>query len=402
MPGGHFRPHRPGWGRLRQQLGFRHWFPHIPLALAQALLGLLVFELAYGGGWARLAAHIPANLTDIRPAGLAFLLIGAALVLMSIGLALRSRLAWTIALLLNVAVVLAIRLIPHASAPLLLNYAIVLLIALALAHRAFSRSSVAAGTIFAITSSLLLLIYAVFGSLYLGAQFNPPIRDLVTALYYAVVTMGTVGYGDITAQTPDARLFTISIIFLGIAVFATSISAIVGPMVSGSLNRIMNRKESRMSRSNHFVIVGLTPLAYNTYRELKRRAQPVVLIAPQEPPAGDFDAADVVVGDANNLETLRQANASEAQAVLAMRNDDSENAFIALTVKELKGKAKTVVAVNDAKHMERIKLVQPDIIISPQVLGGEILAMVLSGEPITGEFVMQRFLSFDSGAHREN
>jgi voltage-gated potassium channel len=46
--------------------------------------------------------------------------------------------------------------------------------------------------------------------------------------------------------------------------------------------------------------------------------------------------------------------------------------------------------------MERIKLVQPDIIISPQVLGGEILAMALSGEPITGDFVMQRFLNFDA------
>jgi voltage-gated potassium channel len=382
------------WRRLRQHFGLRHWFPHIPLALAQALLGLLVFELAYGGGWARLAAEIPGGLTNVHPSGIAFLLIGAALVLMSIGLALRSRLAWTIALLLNFAVVLAVRLIPHASAPWLVNYAVVLLVALGFAHRAFSRSSVAAGTIFAITSSLLLLIYAVFGALYLGAQFNPPIHDLITALYYAVVTMGTVGYGDIVARTPDARLFTISIVILGIAVFATSVSAIVGPLVSGSLNRIMSRKESRMHRSDHFVIVGLTALAYNTYRELKRRGQPVVLIAPQEPPAGDFDDADVIVGDANNLDILRKANAGEAQAVLAMRGDDSENAFIVLTVKELKGKAKTVVAVNDAKHMERIKLVQPDIIISPQVLGGEILAMVLSGEEITGEFVMQRFLNF--------
>ena len=95
-----------------------------------------------------------------------------------------------------------------------------------------------------------------------------------------------------------------------------------------------------MHRSDHFVIVGLTALAYNTYHELKRRGQPVVLIAPQEPPAGDFDDADVIVGDANNLEVLRKANASEAQAVLAMRVDDSENAFIVLTVKELKGKAK--------------------------------------------------------------
>ncbi|HVB39480.1 MAG TPA: hypothetical protein VNE83_01170, partial [Terriglobales bacterium] len=64
------------WRRLRQQLGFRHWFPHLPLGLAQALLGLLVFELAYGGGWARLMAEIPKGLTNVHPSGIAFLLIG--------------------------------------------------------------------------------------------------------------------------------------------------------------------------------------------------------------------------------------------------------------------------------------------------------------------------------------
>jgi voltage-gated potassium channel len=73
-----------------------------------------------------------------------------------------------------------------------------------------------------------------------------------------------------------------------------------------------------------------------------------------------------------------------------MRADDSDNAFTVLAVKELKGKAKTVVAINDSKHLERIKLVQPDIVIAPEVLGGELLAMILSGEEITRDFVLDR------------
>jgi len=72
--------------------------------------------------------------------------------------------------------------------------------------------------------------------------------------------------------------------------------------------------------------------------------------------------------------------------VLATRADDSDNAFIVVAVKELKGKAKTVVAINDGKHMERIKLVQAGVVIAPEALGGELLAMVLSGEPITSDF----------------
>ena len=150
-----------------------------------------------------------------------------------------------------------------------------------------------------------------------------------------------------------------------------------------------------MKRSGHFIIAGATPLAFNTYRELKKRGQEVTLIVPQAPAESEFDQEDIIVGDPNNVETLSLAGAAQAQAVLAMRADDSENAFIALAVRELKSPAKTIIAVNDSKHMERVRLVQPDFLIAPQVLGGEMLAMVLSGEPITSEFVSDRFLHFD-------
>jgi voltage-gated potassium channel len=46
--------------------------------------------------------------------------------------------------------------------------------------------------------------------------------------------------------------------------------------------------------------------------------------------------------------------------------------------------------VNDARHLSRIKLVQPDVIIAPQVLGGELTAMLLTGEKVTADFVLQR------------
>lgn len=389
---------RPLRRLLRRAGGAAHaeaWFPHIPLGLLLALAGVLVLGVAYGAAPGRWLAGFPDSMLHVEPSGLTFLIIGIGMLLMSVGLALRSRFAWTVMLLLTVAAMVALRLFPHISHPLLLEYLVAVLVALIVAHRSFSRSSVAAGTLFAVASSLLLLLYAVFGSLYFGNQFSPPIHDPVTALYYAIVTMGTVGYGDITPHTAHAKLFTVSIIVLGIAVFATSLTAVVGPLVAGSFNRIVNRKETRMHRTDHFVVVGLTPLAISAYRELKRRHQSVVVIAPHAPAEGEVEAEDVVVGDANSLEVLGKANAAQARAVLAMRPDDSDNAFTVLAVKELKGKAQTVVALNDSQHLGRIRLVQPDLVIAPQALGGEILAMALSGEAITGETILQRFLHYD-------
>ncbi|MGH9446719.1 MAG: voltage-gated potassium channel protein [Terriglobia bacterium] len=380
--------------KLARQVGrtvrAHYWFPHIPLSLALACGGVFLLWIIFELQKRVLLSDFPKNIFDFRPSSMPYVLIGVAMLIMSFGLLLRSRFAWIIAIVLTVSTVLSAVVIGHEHHRILTYYDGILLVALLLCYRWFDRSSLAAGTLFAVTSAFLLLIYAVFGGLYLGNQFSPPIRDLVTAFYFAVVTMGTVGYGDITPKAPEARLFVVSVIILGLAVFATSVTAIAGPMIA----RLTTRKEKRMKRTNHFIVIGATALAYNTYREFKKRNQTVTLIMPHDPPTGEIDKADLIVGDANSLETLRQADADQAQAVLAMRADDSDNAFIVLAVKELKGRAKTVVAISDSKHMERIKLVQPDIVIAPEVLGGELLAMMLSGEPITGDFLMERVLHF--------
>lgn len=373
-----------GFGR---SLRVRYWFPHIPLSLGLAWSGFLVLSVIYAAN-PQLLSDFPENLLNVKPAMMPFLLAGVAMLIMSVGLLFRSRFAWTIAILLTTSLILSGLIIGYFRRPGFIYYDFFLLAALLLAYRYFNRRSLAASTLYAVTSALLLLMYSVFGSLYLGSEFSPPIKDVVTAFYYSIVTMATVGYGDIVPKSANARMFTASIIILGLAVFATSVTAIAGPMIT----RLTTRKEKPMKRSGHFIVIGSTPLAYNTYREFKKREQDVVLILPKAPESGDIDAADLIVGDANSLETLRRACADQAQAVLAMRFDDSDNAFIVLAVRELKGRAKTVVAINDSKHMERIMLVQPDMVIAPEVLGGELLAMMLSGESITGEFIMERFL----------
>ena len=153
-----------------------------------------------------------------------------------------------------------------------------------------------------------------------------------------------------------------------------------------------------MTRNDHYIIVGYSTLSSNTYRELTSRGKQVTVILRQEPTSTQFAAADVdfVIGDGSDLETLRKAGAEQAKAILALLDDDSENAFVVLAAKELKVKAKTVAAVNDAKHLSRIRHVHPDMIIAPQVLGGELLTSMLTGERIDIASIMDRMLGHAS------
>lgn len=384
---------------LNRWLWLDTWFPHLPLALAVGVLGLLRLTPAIQQtlGVSLLSNEVKTviqGLMENTIRGIPQVIVGIFLLVMSVGLLWRSRLAWVTALLITSASLgLSVFRPDQPVRWTLTAYNSGLLVALLLAHRQFQRSSIAAGTLFALTSTMLLMSYAILGSYVLGKDFSPPIGDFISALYFAVVTMSTVGYGDITPHTPEARLFVISLILFGITVFATSLSAILVPIMNAQMQRLAQGRQPKMTRSGHYVIVGDTALARNSYQELSARGESVTFIFQHPPPDGGYAEADIVVGDGSDLEVLRRAGADRAKAILALGNDDSENAFVILAAKELDNSIKTVAVVNDSRNLKRIQRVHPDLVIAPQVLGGELLAMALSGEEVDSDKLLRHLLS---------
>lgn len=368
----------------RLHLGF--WFPHVPLALLLMLGGFLLLDVHFAGHWRGYLHQLLADQRSLSPALLPPLLVGGGMLLMAVGLLFRSRLAWVITLLLVTVAIVSVS--ADTNGHRLLAYFLLVLVALFLFWRNFDRASLTASTLFALTSVIMLMGYATFGAYYLGEEFSSPITDLTTAFYWSMVTMSTVGYGDISPKTHDAMLFTASVIVLGLTVFATALTAVIAPLVSRSLARIVHQQGARMKREKHFIVIGDTFLAANTARSLQQRGQKVTRLFHIEPAGQNADQFDRVVGDPSNSAVLREAGVEQAEAVVAMLADDSENAFVVLAVRELAPTVETIVAVNDASHLDRIKLVQPDVLLTPQLLGGELAAMLLSGEPLSAEAVM--------------
>lgn len=322
------------------------------------------------------------------------LVLGVGLQVIALGLILKARIAWAFSLVLLVGIG-TFAILGQGGRTGLGIYTLVLVIALIAYWRRFDRASVTAGSLFALVSVLSLLIYAVFGTLYLGNEFSPPIQDVGTAFYFSIVSMSTVGYGDITPHTIAARLFTASIIILGITVFATSISAIAGPVIGGNLKRLVKGRFSTAMRKNHIIIAGETPLALSVYDGLRRRGEEVTVIVPAGSPQEYPAAADLIEGDPSSVEVLRAAGVSRARYVLALRADDAENAFIVLAAKEATGDdgAKTVALVNTSKHLEKIRRVQPDMVFSVQLLGAELLTRAINGEPMDSQAITDLFFA---------
>ncbi|WP_232578693.1 NAD-binding protein [Photobacterium carnosum] len=150
-----------------------------------------------------------------------------------------------------------------------------------------------------------------------------------------------------------------------------------------------------MDRTNHFIICGLSSLAINTIKQLTERKQPItVIVSPriQQAAKDQLEGLDVVIGDYSDGAILTQAGVMNAKAVLALSDDDADNAFIVLSAIELASSARTVALVNESKNINKVKSVNPDIVISPQQFASDILARLLNGESIDSDSIVASLL----------
>ena len=154
-----------------------------------------------------------------------------------------------------------------------------------------------------------------------------------------------------------------------------------------------------MHRKDHFIVCGHSILAINTILQLNQRGQNVTVIS--NLPEDDIkqleqrlgDNADVIPGDSNDSSVLKKAGIDRCRAILALSDNDADNAFVVLSAKDMS---------SDSKNLNKIKMVHPDIILSPQLFGSEILARVLNGEEINNDMLVSMLLNSGHGIFSDN
>lgn len=321
------------------------------------------------------------------------LVLGVGLQIIALGLILKARIAWAFSLVLLIGIGTFAILGDSGRAGLGI-YTLVLVVALVAYWRRFDRASVTAGSLFALVSMVSLLIYAVFGTLYLGEEFNPPIKDAATALYFSIVSMSTVGYGDITPHSNAARLFTASIIILGITVFATSISAIAGPVIGGNLKRLVKGRFSTAMRKT-IIIAGATPLAMSVYDGLRRRGDEVTVIVPAGAPAG-------VPGRhrPDRRRCLQRRGAAQRgrdpRALCAGAARGRRRERLHRAGRQGSRRRTGRQDGGPGQHQQapgKIRRVQPDLVFSVQLLGAELLTRAINGEPLDSQSITDLFFA---------
>ncbi len=385
--------------QIISSLSEKTYYPYVPLALGVALLGLLhLFSVLDPVMAMHQHLNTPGSLRHeligVNLADIVHFSFSVFVLMVAFGLWFRSRISWLLSVVSLIVGIIYTMQSQTSIEVWFLFYKLVLLGLLVTSRKNFNRQNMRLDTFSALISVIVLFCYAVFGTYSLGDQFSPHVDTLIDAFYVSVITITTVGYGDFSPVTVEARLFVVSTIIFSISVLSTAIGATLIPALIQKIKKISIEKEERMNRTNHYIIVGYSALSANTYIELSNRKEHITVILKNQPDGALFADKDIdlIIGDGSDAKVLLQAGAENAKAILALLDDDSENAFVILAAKELQVKAKTVAAVNSRYHLHRIRRVHPDMILAPQVLGGELLTSMLVGERIDINSIMSHLL----------
>jgi voltage-gated potassium channel len=218
--------------------------------------------------------------------------------------------------------------------------------------------------------------YGTVGAFALREQFSG-MNNLIDAFYFALVTGSTVGYGDITPQTPFARLFGMSVLLVTVSSFAVALGVLLTPAIEARLSKALGRMtETQLELlENHVLVLGYGDLTEPILEELSGKAQYVILTqdADRARLLSDRDI-DVFTADPSDVGSLERARVDTARAVVVATNNDAEDALAILTARQLNPDVRIVAAASNRENVEKLKRAGADTVISPTTLGGHLMA----------------------------
>ncbi|WP_297463922.1 NAD-binding protein [Thermococcus sp.] len=226
--------------------------------------------------------------------------------------------------------------------------------------------------------SLAVILLAFFFAV-LFAHFEGV--SLYTAFYWAVITMATIGYGDVTPQTNAGRAVAMVAAVAGISTFTALVSVLAEYFISSSIRRMMGMH--RVKYSGHYVVIGQGSSIESCVNELllamsrgEADTRPVVVVFPSEEERKKVKLpkeVEVLVGDPANRETLERAHVREASHVILALEDDSRSVFATLMVKRM-SRARVLVEALKSESVELLKQAGADRVILSRSFAGRLLA----------------------------
>ncbi|WP_460365881.1 potassium channel family protein [Actinocorallia lasiicapitis] len=238
---------------------------------------------------------------------------------------------------------------------------------------------------------LLLLIVGVLVWLgkdgYKDSSGRP--MDLLSCVYYATVTMSTIGYGDIVPVSDTARLVNIILITPARILFIMILVGTTLAVLAESAREEFRRNRWEKHVREHYVVVGYGTKGRSAVESLRDSGVPKdqIVVVDTNRAMGHEAAHEglvTVIGDATRSGVLRKAHVQAAKEVIVAVGRDDAAVLTVLTARELNGRAGIQVAVREAENAPLLRQSGADHVVTSSEAAGRLLG-VAANEPHISE-----------------
>jgi len=221
--------------------------------------------------------------------------------------------------------------------------------------------------------------------------------NLLKAFYMTILTVTTIGYGEMWEMTAKDRVFNLAVMTIGVgAVMGYSLAVLINIVTSGEVKKILRFRKMVSDISalkGHYIVFGFNDYVVHLIRELHYHKIPVVIVSPSqglEEFAKEHGIKYYLDLDPSDENTLLLANIESAVGAVIATEDDYKNLAITLTVKSAVNKYQIypffiIALVNREEFKEKLRLVGADYVETIPSIISKRIAIIAKKPPIFGE-----------------
>ncbi|WP_295421129.1 potassium channel protein [Sulfurovum sp.] len=221
-----------------------------------------------------------------------------------------------------------------------------------------------------------------------GDGDNKNITNLFDAFYWALVTISTVGYGDISPVTPEGRVVSMLIIITGVGLIAFMTSIIVSSFSERLVELREDRVMQEVGKKRHVIVIcGFGVMGKKVAQGLLDEGSELIIVERDEEIAQQAHNSGYrsICADATKSAVFERIGIAERiSQVLCLTSEDEQNAFIAINVKSLNPDVKVTARCSDKEIAEKLHYAGIDDVVIPEEITA-MMGVVHAGEPVAFE-----------------
>jgi voltage-gated potassium channel len=204
----------------------------------------------------------------------------------------------------------------------------------------------------------------------------------IDAFYMTVITITTVGFGEVQPLDDFSKIFTIFLILTSVVIVGYALSVITEYILSK--NSIEELKQKRMQKKidnlkNHIIICGYGRNGKQAAIKLLAYKKPFVVIEKNKETIDKLQSELVpfVYGNANEDETLLKAGIERADCLITALPNDADNLFVVLSARQINKNMNIISRASQEASYKKLKLAGANNVILPDKIGGDHMASLV-------------------------